>query len=90
MSKRYISHIRTPDSRSLITTLPTVDAANKVGPSIGLNNLSKGYTHYGASKVTYENKFSNEKLKNVLGLTPISLEDTVKEILLDLKNRGWL
>jgi hypothetical protein len=61
-----------------------------VGPSIGLNDLSKGYTGYDASKVIYQITFSNEKLKKILGLRPIPLEDTVKDTLLDLKNRGWL
>jgi len=55
-----------------------------------LNNLPQGYTGYDASKVTYENVFSNEKLEKLLGLKPIPLEDTVRDILLDFKARGWL
>jgi len=81
--------------RILVSTAPftwqdMINAAGKVGPSIGLNDLPKGYTDYDASKVTYGTTFSNEKLKNVLGLRPIPLEDTVRDTLLDLKNRGWL
>jgi len=67
-----------------------IDVARKVGPSVGLNDLPKGYTGYDASKVTHEHVFSNKKLKNTLGLDPIPLEGTVKDTLLDFKNRGWL
>lgn len=67
-----------------------INAARKVGPSIGLNDLPEGYTNYDVSEVTYEHAFGNEKLKSILGLKLISLEDTARDILLDFKNRGWL
>lgn len=67
-----------------------IDAARKVGPSIGLSNLPEGYVDYDASRVAHEHVFSNEKLKNILGLEPISLEDTARDTLLDFKSRGWL
>ncbi|KAF9791249.1 NAD(P)-binding protein [Thelephora terrestris] len=67
-----------------------IDVARKVGPSIGLNDLPKGYTGYDALKVAHEHVFSNKKLKNILGLDPIPLESTIKDSLSDFKNRGWL
>jgi len=34
--------------------------------------------------------FSDEKLKKILGLKPIPLEDTARDTLLDFKTHGWL
>lgn len=67
-----------------------IDAARKVGPSIGLNDLPKGYVDYDASKVAHEHVFNNSKLKNILGLKLMSMEDTARDTLTDFKNRGWL
>jgi hypothetical protein len=70
---------------------PLVNAARDVAPSLGIDvsKISKGVSNYDPSKVVHLIDFSTEK-KKLLGIKVRSMEETVRDILADVKVRGWI
>ena len=71
---------------------PQVNAARNVAPSLGIDvsKLSKGVSNYDPSKVVHHVYYSTEKREKILGIKVRSVKETTRDILADLKARGWI
>ena len=78
--------------RSNVSDNPLVNAARDAAPSLGIDvsKLSKGVSNYDPSKVVHHVYYSTEKREKILGIKVRSVKETTRDILADLKARGWI
>ena len=80
----------------IIVSAPSVplqeftEAAKKVAVSLGIEGVQTGIANYDRSNVKDYVTFSEEKRDRILGIKITSLDDSVRDSLVDFKARGWI
>jgi len=83
------------DERILISSTPIpnqefVESAKRAAVSLGIKGVLEGVKDYDPAKAGAGWSFSAAKRDRILGIKITSLDDTVRDSLVDFKERGWV
>ena len=67
-----------------------IEAAKKAAASLGIEGVQTGIANYDRSNVKGFVRYNEEKRDKVLGIKITSVEDSVRDSLVDFKARGWI
>ena len=83
------------DERILVSSKPTpnqefLESAKRAAGSLGIKGVLEGVKDYDPAKATPGWAFSSAKRDKILGIKITSLDDMVRDSLIDFKERGWV
>ena len=81
--------------RIIVASTPTpnqefIESAKKAAVSLGIKGVQEGVKDYDPAKAGPGLKFSAAKRDRILGIKITSLDDMVRDSLVDFKERGWI
>ena len=83
------------DERILVSSAPIpnqefLESAKKAAVSLGIKGVQEGVKNYDPAKAGPGWRFSAAKRDRILGIKITSLDDMVRDSLVDFKERGWV